>query len=617
MIHFLHPWYLLGLVLAGAPVIIHFWFLRRLRRMEFSSLKFLEAVEREQFSWLKLREILILILRTCTILCAVGALARPTVQASILGANRTASVILIIDDSYSMGRDSLWPATMRTATALVDAYSKSSGFAVIPLTKPARVDFVGQEEARRIIARMVLSYRRGRLGQVADLIPLLSPHHPPDYVFFTDGQAGCFTDLKKPFGPRLNVVRLDAPEDNIGLAQMRIEDPVSAASNRIIVAVKNNGRKEWSGKVALSTGQEQQMTLAGGVATRLSFELPRQETTSVSAQVDDDALQADNVRYLVFKPPGAKKILLVNQDTAAGLFISKALAPSGVGSPFQIEEIGGSDIKGKDFSAFDALILSDLNEIGSFEARRIERYLQEKPVLVLQSEVPGPELEGLLSRAVGRLKAVRLGGFLSIKRLRAEHPIFTGFGLNDFGGAKFFSVCDVERDKAGVLIWLEEDRPLVVENENLIVVTTALDLEHTDFVYRAAFAPFLHRVLGYMTQDRVLRNKAVGDSLVVRASTGLEAVTPIGREYLVSRHGQAVVRNTETPGLYRVGNESFAVNVDPEEGDLKSMEKAGLEMLNAEAIDARHVGQGSDLSPIMLIVCVIALALEMVLLMRK
>jgi hypothetical protein len=94
-------------------------------------------------------------------------------------------------------------------------------------------------------------------------------------------------------------------------------------------------------------------------------------------------------------------------------------------------------------------------------------------------------------------------------------------------------------------------------------------------------------------------------------------MTPGGREYLVAENGRVVFRNTERPGLYQVGDEAFALNVDPREGDLKSIERPGLDAINAEVVDARQVGRGSDLAPMMLIACLVLLALEMVVLVKR
>ncbi|TAK57670.1 MAG: hypothetical protein EPO24_09615, partial [Bacteroidetes bacterium] len=102
---FLNPLVLFGMIAAAIPVILHLLNLRKLRTIEFSSLRFLKELQQTKIRRLKFRQILLLIIRTLLVLAIVLAFARPAMRGSLLGtigANAHSSVVFIIDDSFSM-----------------------------------------------------------------------------------------------------------------------------------------------------------------------------------------------------------------------------------------------------------------------------------------------------------------------------------------------------------------------------------------------------------------------------------------------------------------------------------------------------------------------------------
>ena len=102
---FLNPLALFGLIAAAVPILLHLLNLRKLRTIEFSTLTFLKELQRTRIRRLKLRQILLLILRTLLILFIVIAFARPTLRGTLvgnLGSHARTSAVFIVDDSYSM-----------------------------------------------------------------------------------------------------------------------------------------------------------------------------------------------------------------------------------------------------------------------------------------------------------------------------------------------------------------------------------------------------------------------------------------------------------------------------------------------------------------------------------
>ncbi|MCI0451385.1 MAG: BatA domain-containing protein, partial [Candidatus Latescibacteria bacterium] len=118
---FLNIAFLIGLVAAAVPIIIHLLNRRRVKRVKFSSLEFLNEVNKQRMRRINLRRILILILRTLAVLAVVIAFARPTLRSGLLFAGSVPkNVVVCLDVSFSMG------VAMETGTAF-DTAKKIAG----------------------------------------------------------------------------------------------------------------------------------------------------------------------------------------------------------------------------------------------------------------------------------------------------------------------------------------------------------------------------------------------------------------------------------------------------------------------------------------------------------
>ncbi|MEO8232709.1 MAG: BatA and WFA domain-containing protein, partial [Ignavibacteriota bacterium] len=102
---FLNPAILFGLLAASIPVIIHLFNLRKLKKIEFSTLAFLKELQKNKIRKIKLKQWILLALRVLIILFIVMAFARPTLKSFQIGGTTSAAkttAIFILDDTFSM-----------------------------------------------------------------------------------------------------------------------------------------------------------------------------------------------------------------------------------------------------------------------------------------------------------------------------------------------------------------------------------------------------------------------------------------------------------------------------------------------------------------------------------
>ena len=101
---FLSPAFLLGLPLVAIPVLIHFFSRKQRQPIPWGAMEFLLAGVNPRRRFLRLRDLLLLLLRIAMVLAIVGALAQPMLSSGWLGSTGPRDVILILDNSMSTAR---------------------------------------------------------------------------------------------------------------------------------------------------------------------------------------------------------------------------------------------------------------------------------------------------------------------------------------------------------------------------------------------------------------------------------------------------------------------------------------------------------------------------------
>ena len=99
----LHPWLLLGALASVLPIVIHLIGRRRAPTVSFAAFDFLMAVNKRLARRERLRQFLLLLLRTLAILALVFAASRPMPFVALSTAEVQKRVVVVLDASESMG----------------------------------------------------------------------------------------------------------------------------------------------------------------------------------------------------------------------------------------------------------------------------------------------------------------------------------------------------------------------------------------------------------------------------------------------------------------------------------------------------------------------------------
>ena len=102
---FLNPWLLAGIAAIAAPIIIHMLVRRKVKRIRWAAMRFLQAAVRRNERRLRVEDLLLLLLRCLLLILLALALARPAFSRrgwALPGAGPR-TVVIALDNSGSMG----------------------------------------------------------------------------------------------------------------------------------------------------------------------------------------------------------------------------------------------------------------------------------------------------------------------------------------------------------------------------------------------------------------------------------------------------------------------------------------------------------------------------------
>ncbi len=608
---FVQPLFLIGISLSAIPIVIHLWFRKRLQKIPFSTLAFLKKTEAKRFGWLRLREIIILLLRCLIIACLFLSLSKPRVSGTLFRNGRLASVVLIIDNSGSMRYGDRFDTAQRRAQEAIAQYAPRSEFMVVPLCpRPQAYDSVSWINPRSALKRVnsiQLSYSSGSIAELYRHVSTTNARHAVEYLYFGDGQELSFMDFPADLTRDDNFLMTTMHAgSNTAITSVVVKDPVAVPLTRytVVAYIRNYSHRRWHGSVTLTAGDhvdEKEMEVEPENELPVEFDIPVGQRYG-TVRLFDDSLSADNIYYFAKTPVRRLRVLIIGTDT----FLRPALLPTQTEeSPFTITSV--PQLAGMNLRQYDVVILNG-REISPGDRVRLEDFLgqPEKSVICCLGDTVMPQLAKFIEACCLPENLVSPKGYVTLDWIDFDHPVFDVFvqatGLQSTKFFRFYAV----QPRGQVIAKFTGGYPFITIANNLAVVSVQFDPDVTDLVYKTAFVPMLHRLLVSTTYQAHDREFFVDDILeeheMVRTPTG----EPL-------KKGQAFF----IPGFHTADGTTLGVNIDPKEGNLKPLGPDAARALNIRQVDySRDIG-AQDLSTFFLLCALCALFLELLFLIIK
>ncbi len=610
--------------LALVPLIIHLLSRLRLRRVAFPSLLLLQSVRRERFSWVRLKEVLLLILRTLALLALLLALARPFVRGRVPGLGQARDVVLLVDDSYSMSAGTRWRQARAVTRELVGGLAPGSRVTLRTSSAGTEPGPVSRPAALVAIDSLQPTGRADRLEPALTRAAEAARAGSARLVVVTDLQRRAGPDTWPRLAPPVLVLDVGAETPaNYTLSSLSVTERLGA----VVVTAQAT-----SHGTAVST---RTVSLAGtGIAETRPATLPPGGTQSVEfapglagpgphlleARLSLDSMAADDARFVVVPARSVTRLLLVDAEPASHLAQALA-ADSGV---VRTTQVTPALFGRQNLERFDLVVLAGPAALRPGDWNRFDFFLRSGGAgwLLLEPEPGTPDRPAYARSA----QAVRPApGFHSVVDPGASHPLTAPLAGAGWPAVHVWQHALVRSPDLRPVVTLSDGSALIAEHAELRLVVWSIPAGpgFSDLGQRALFAPLVHRTVGYLAGRDRFRSLTCGDTIVVRPGTAAPAlvITPTRRQTVAttSELGRPVVRyaGTEFPGFYRVVSGSdttvLAVNPDPAEGDLGRVEPGEL---RRAGVDVRAgVAGESDLSTALLLLAALAFVLEMLVLL--
>ena len=637
---FLNPLFLLGLGAAAIPILIHLFTRRRPREVLFPSLEFLSEVHQSEIRRLKLKQWLLLLLRTLAIAAIALAMARPALRGSVGASSGAAtSMVALVDVSGSMqarapaagatGRAvpeaTLGGAARRAVEDLLSTLGSSDELLLVPydraphpVTPRPSADLMRLRSATRALEPGAASTDHARA--LAYAARALGESHALNRELFwiSDFQAGGFPDsgaIRRPDGPwdRVRVYLLPLiprARANAALTEAALAPSESGPA----LALEGASFDATPGDLAVTarevriggTTGDARPAEPGDELGRGFLNLPARGSAGTmvplarlpegggEVRLPDDALPLDNLRY--FSSGHAATLRVLVREDRGPSPLRLALEAGSPASGLAVEAVDAVALQKRARTA-DVIVLNDLERLGPPELQAVLDFWRAGGALLIGLGThsdpafwTGALLRELGLGALGENQTAPAGSAWRLRVAVTGHPVLAGFPARPgdaLSTARFTSARPLAPGRGRVLLEFDRSHPALIEVPHALVLCASLEADLTDFPVSGAFLPLVHQAVKVLGRGSASGSLVPGDRYRAPASTGAWSILGMeGREVpseLSSEGGslRLVSAPLERPGLYRVfqGGELrsvFAVNPDPRESDLAPLEMSAL-----------------------------------------
>jgi len=600
MLTFLNTGFLIALGAIALPLLIHLLNRQKVRKMAFSTLVFLKRLQQRKMKRLRMRQWLLLLLRTAILAFFVLAFTRPTLKVGtpIYGAKVRTSAVLLLDNSLSMGLDSelgsLYERAKAVALELLELFENGDEIFLLLAGSGQEAQFekslLSVERVRELIGESQVTYQRVDLWEAlkAAIRRLQEASHPNREIYIiSDFQKSGFQprsdSLLANFQGRLFLLPIRSEEKrNVGIISSKVNTQIIEVNQpvQLEVTVKNYGKEEARDvllQVYLDGQRVAQRTVdlpAGGAASELFAFVPeRKGTLSGWVVLEEDPLRADNRYYFALDVPGKRRVLLLGLPELRR-FVEMALQPTREEALWDITAVPSDRELNRPLSEFHAVVLVDCPSLDDAFIDRLRYYVKEGGGIIIfpgdQSDLrfyndhllsrldlplfartrgqlarPGLARSGLAPSGLRGKVAYSLIGWLD-----RQHPIFQGVFKDPTGeidSPLFYLTLDL-LPKKGVreVIRYEDDRPFLVEytlgRGRILLFTSGLSPGWSNLPVKALFAPLVHRAVSYVASGShwTALQARVGEMLELRTQEA-------GQEFYVLKPDEEKVALRPTP----------------------------------------------------------------------
>ncbi|TDI75879.1 MAG: hypothetical protein E2O84_03680 [Bacteroidetes bacterium] len=543
---FLNPLLLVVLAAAAIPLIIHLFNFRKPARINFSSLAFLNELQKSTMRRVRIKQWLLLALRTLAIAALVMSFARPAIQGSLagFGSHGRSSTALVFDNSSSMllrdGNGSYIEQARNIGLGLAEAVESGDELFFVPAVSAALNSAAHLTSASARAAVMNINVAGGEM-RLTDAIrkaaAMLENSANPnrEIHILSDLQKSTFSDsldAKIDDDIRVFLIPIGGQEhDNIAITDVQVLSRILSPGQvvRLQVRVENLGKRAVSDLVLSLFLEDQRVAqatvdLGAGESALVPIAVTPRSSGWVEGRIEiqDADYEEDDTRALTLFIPEERRLLLVTGTGAESSFLNLAFSSEMTGDrvQFDVTSINETALASLALAQFDTIVLNGMSDLSSGERSMLSQYVMDGGGILM---FPGDETVisdyTLLFESLGGGSASAIEGsgnpavsVAVFDRVDHEHALFEGmFDTSSTEDSPQLEQPDIFRmmmyhpgqGDEQTIVRMSGDRVFMQEiragRGSLILITVAPELEWTDFPVRGLFVPLLFRSVYYLS----------------------------------------------------------------------------------------------------------------------
>ncbi len=574
---FVNPAFLWGLLLASLPVIIHLTNRRRAIRQPFSAIHFVILSNKKLARHLKLKQFLLLLLRTLFIAFLALLLSRPYTipESSGLADGKdkgNAARVIVIDRSASMRAEyedkALFKQAIKKARELIAGFADSDSFAIVasPASTQGNLELTyNRSDALRFLDRL-------KVGWAADDLPRAL--EAADVMLRTATQSGKYVYLVGDFtksGYELEALPWSGEEESpqAVLVDMRQKSLLGNLAITGIEAERSyfTGSSDWNIKIGVANFSTQKASrvpislfineenvangffdIEAGAEAQKEFvhSIGKTGSLRIEARLMKDRLSDDNFRYAALDISRTVRILVVNGESSEidyrdeVFYLKRALDPGGLNrARIEVEIITPDQFAASSLVEQDVVFLAHLAVLKKDAAQALVEFVGGGGGLFVSvgentdpdsyNSYLSPLLPGMLRgpKQAGEATAETPAGVtLHLAGLDYNNPLFRIFddqnatSLYNAAIDKYYTLSPQAKPGKTVLLRYTNNAPALISVEygkgRSMFFTSSIDRAWNDISIQPGFLPLIQEAVFYLAGfsiENLSPSILVGESL--------------------------------------------------------------------------------------------------------
>ena len=530
---FLSPSILWGMLAITIPIIIHLISLRHTRDTEFSTLRFIKSLKHETIRHLRIKQWLLVLLRTITILCLILMFSRPLITGTLtskLAGDIESRAVIVVDNSASMAVHTDDGTLLDRAKSSVPAILKGlEGMTTVELyqTNPPRKLFSGSQEEGRSIMTRVKGIEQTNMTDnlwtmIDSVLQMVEASEPNRECFiisdFQSAPSFTIDSLNPNSDWKYYCILQPKVENNISISEVSVLSQIKLPNHlvKLNTRVGNGGVTDKRNiPVELYLNDER----VGQIVSQFQpskfkdfmFQVYPGKTGIINGKIviPDDDFPMDNFRNFDLVIPNKIAVKVIGRSMEELFLLDLALsAITGETELLEIDRDLSDDVERLFLNDIDILLLHNPTNLSNSAIEDLQRFLMNGGGLIWfvgnDLNQTDPVVWPSLLKLPELIKTRHLDGesFFSTSIVDENHSLFTDLNINNMNEElpQVFGYNEVRLQMNHTpLIKLNNGHPLLVESKAFgssgFVFTSPLNLRWNDLPAKGLLVPLLHRML--------------------------------------------------------------------------------------------------------------------------